>query len=345
MGLTVAELVATLGADASDFDQGLDGLLGKFGPDRRRCDRCGRGRRRGDRRHRRRRHPLRRPVRRGLRLDPHRHRRDRQGAGRPRGRLQGSGLLRAHRLRLGELGDHRAEPAPRAHRRAAADALRAVPRAQPPHRQRRRRERAPRHAPLRRLVDRREGSVGRPRHALSRDAAVGHRHGRPHADGGRVRRAAAQHGLRLHGLDRHACQVGEGRRQHLHGADRHEVRAQDVRQGGPRPAERAAEVHREDQGGQVGDRSHGDRRRGLRPARRARHGRRHPRGALRVLRLRQGDRRRQGHHRQGGRRHRRLARVAHPAQEQGPRRARAGPLGRLRRPLESGRRRRQGAHG
>ena len=32
MGLTVAELVATLGADASDFDQGLDGLLGKFGP-------------------------------------------------------------------------------------------------------------------------------------------------------------------------------------------------------------------------------------------------------------------------------------------------------------------------
>src|SRR5512137_1466309 len=32
MGLTVAELVATLGADASDFDQGLDGLLGKFAP-------------------------------------------------------------------------------------------------------------------------------------------------------------------------------------------------------------------------------------------------------------------------------------------------------------------------
>jgi len=32
MGLTVAELVATLGADATDFDQGLDGLLGKFGP-------------------------------------------------------------------------------------------------------------------------------------------------------------------------------------------------------------------------------------------------------------------------------------------------------------------------
>jgi phage-related minor tail protein len=32
MGLTVAELVATLGADASDFDQGLDGMLGKFAP-------------------------------------------------------------------------------------------------------------------------------------------------------------------------------------------------------------------------------------------------------------------------------------------------------------------------
>ena len=32
MGLTVAELVATLGADTSSFDQGLDGLLGKFAP-------------------------------------------------------------------------------------------------------------------------------------------------------------------------------------------------------------------------------------------------------------------------------------------------------------------------
>ena len=133
-------------------------------------------------------------------------------------------------------------------------------------------------------------------------------------------------------------------REHGHRAHRHEVRAQDLRQGGPRPAERAPEVHREDQGGEVGDGRHGDRRRGLRPARRARHGRRHPRGALRVLGLRQGDRRRQGHHRQGRRRHRRLARVAHPAQEQGPGRARAGPLGCLRRPLESGRRRRQGAH-
>jgi len=32
VGLTVAELVATLGADTSSFDQGLDGLLGKFAP-------------------------------------------------------------------------------------------------------------------------------------------------------------------------------------------------------------------------------------------------------------------------------------------------------------------------
>ena len=127
MGLTVAELVATLGADASDFDQGLDGLLGKFGPIGGAATAAAAV-------------AVAAIATIGVAVIHYGGQFDeafdsiRIGTGATgkalaglEGRLQGRGLLRAHRLRLGEFGDHRAEPAPRAHRRAAADALRAVP--------------------------------------------------------------------------------------------------------------------------------------------------------------------------------------------------------------------------